>query len=146
MRNIIVGIQKLKKHLLQCLKLAYVLLLCAFLIVVAPETANAYCCDGCTTSSSCCNIFCCNCDGPCNNRGCKCSSSFEQTFAPESPADRFEAVDADSDGGISVAEIIQWLSKNSDLSQEQIEARFNETDLNGNGVIEPLELDWSLGN
>ena len=31
----------------------------------------ADCCGtSCQTSSSCCNIFCCNCDGPCWNAGC----------------------------------------------------------------------------
>jgi hypothetical protein len=36
--------------------------------------ARAACCSwpNCATGSSCCNIFCCNCDGPCSNYGCKC--------------------------------------------------------------------------
>jgi EF hand len=40
----------------------------------APLDARAHCCGGCNTlvSSSCCNVFGCNCDGPCTNFGCGC--------------------------------------------------------------------------
>ncbi len=40
--------------------------------LVAPLDARADCCSGSltVTSSSCCNIFGCNCDGACTNFGC----------------------------------------------------------------------------
>ncbi|HSV63321.1 MAG TPA: EF-hand domain-containing protein [Chthoniobacterales bacterium] len=40
--------------------------------LVAPLDARADCCSGSltVTSSNCCNIFGCNCDGPCTNFGC----------------------------------------------------------------------------
>ena len=45
----------------------------ALVLCIAPA-AQASCCGGCNTlvSSSCCNIFGCNCDGPCTNFGCGC--------------------------------------------------------------------------
>ena len=40
----------------------------------AAHPADAACCSYpyCAVGSTCCNIFCCNCDGPCSNYGCVC--------------------------------------------------------------------------
>lgn len=45
-------------------------LLFTLLAVGLPSAAAASCCGNATVSSSCCNIFGCNCDGPCTNFGC----------------------------------------------------------------------------
>lgn len=44
------------------------------LFALAGSPADAACCSWptCAVGSDCCNVFCCNCDGPCSNYGCKC--------------------------------------------------------------------------
>jgi len=53
--------------------------LTSILLVLALALAsNAHCCSNYQVGSSCCNIFGCNCDGPCWNAGCKtdCGSKY----------------------------------------------------------------------
>ncbi len=39
-------------------------------LLFLPASASAYCCANASVASDCCNIFGCNCDGPCTNFGC----------------------------------------------------------------------------
>lgn len=45
-------------------------LLFVLLLACLPVAAMAYCCTNYAVSGNCCNIFGCNCDGPCTNFGC----------------------------------------------------------------------------
>lgn len=42
----------------------------AVLFLGLPGASEASCCANGTVSTSCCNVFGCNCDGPCTNFGC----------------------------------------------------------------------------
>ena len=48
-----------------------VFLVAATVVLFTSAPAEAACCSKYQVGSSCCNIFGCNCDGPCWNAGCK---------------------------------------------------------------------------
>lgn len=47
-------------------------LLFVLLLLSLSGAASASCCSNWAVGSNCCNVFSCNCDGPCTNFGCSC--------------------------------------------------------------------------
>ena len=138
--------------------------------------ANAFgWCQDCTSPTPCCgygpcNIFCGNCDGGCRradtpsgvsgNPMCIKEGSdtvakairathpiFPGSSAPQAWRAKFDAIDRNHDGTISFAETRQWAKQaKKALTKAQLREGFDKADANGNGKIEPAELDRSLGD
>src|SRR5438067_13696979 len=60
----------------------------AILVLCVAPAAQAACCGGCNTlvSGSCCNVFSCNCDGPCTNFGCGCPPDASSDYCGVCPS------------------------------------------------------------
>ncbi|KAM0798422.1 hypothetical protein BDR22DRAFT_964767 [Usnea florida] len=114
------------------------------------------CADGSYSTPCCgeggCNIFCCNCDG-----GCRTDTWMEKIKRDDLEDDQsipvdslFQSVDGDTDQYLSLAEYIVWVErtkgesvvKNATMLEMWIE-KFESHDANGDGKIEPGEMELS---
>ena len=136
------------------------------LMLAGATAASAHCCNPCVTMGPyACNIFCCNCEGPCSTSGWDCNkwplesvgckkpkSGYKADpgvkitkVSKESASARYSSIDANHDGGISLDEAMTWVKKSgSDLSEEKIKEGFKAMDKNGDGKIDKGEFDPSL--
>lgn len=132
-------------------------------------------CEDCTSPTPCCgygpcNVFCGNCDGGCRRASTPSGISGDPTCghlsadkvgaairatqpatagSPEPQAWRakFDAIDKNHNGTISFAETRAWaLQAKKGMTKRQIREGFDKADANGNGKIEPAELDRSLAD
>jgi Ca2+-binding EF-hand superfamily protein len=68
-----------------------------------------------------------------------------QEVGPESPEDRFRRFDRDESGDVSWEEVVAVYRKlGRRVDQELLRERFEQTDRNNNGILEPAEADASL--
>ncbi|MFY9822223.1 MAG: hypothetical protein WAM82_12650 [Thermoanaerobaculia bacterium] len=135
--------------------LAFLLVVFAAAIFSAPALAiccsnngSGECKDGthaacCATGS--CNVFCCNCDGTCRTGPCMASPD---AVASAATIDRFNSIDLDKSGGISLKEFEVWANHAGRYfeSSEDLKKAFEKLDSNKNGIIDPGEFDKSLAN
>ncbi|HYS55175.1 MAG TPA: EF-hand domain-containing protein [Thermoanaerobaculia bacterium] len=76
-----------------------------------------------------------------NTRTCIPTPSLAQA-PPATAEERFKAIDADKDGHLSFEEVKAWAAKNgSQLSESELKKKFDEVDVNKDGVIHPTEFD-----
>ena len=136
--------------------------------------AWGYCAD-CTSGTPCCgygpcNVFCGNCDGGCRRApdlpaggqrdpscGALTGNALTQALKANSAAapapseaqawrEKFDAIDKNHDGTVSLAETRAWAkSAKKGMTKKQLEQGFKKADADGNGKIEPVEMDRSLG-
>ncbi|HVJ62493.1 MAG TPA: EF-hand domain-containing protein [Tahibacter sp.] len=132
-------------------------------------------CEDCTSPTPCCgygpcNVFCGNCDGGCRradtpsgvsgNPMCIKSDGdtvakairathpiFPESSDPKAWRAKFDAIDKNHNSTISFAETRAWaLQAKKGMTRQQLREGFDKADANGNGKIEPVELDRSLGD
>jgi Ca2+-binding EF-hand superfamily protein len=113
-----------------------------------------------------CNTFGCNCNTQCGmytattNLTCVFSGTCSSDAA-NAPQARFDEIDADHDGKISLAEADAWAGKQKDWTKNVktkdlkgagkdeagiVKAGFAKADKNHDGSITPAEFDSSLGS
>jgi hypothetical protein len=136
--------------------------------------ANAwgYCAD-CTSGTPCCgygpcNVFCGNCDGGCRRppsggngdpscgtlTGNALTEALRATSAaPAAPSEaqawraKFDTIDKNHNGTVSLAETQAWAkTAKKGMTHKQVREGFKKADANGNGKIEPGEVDRSLAD
>lgn len=142
--------------------LAFVLVL-GLVASIAINHADAYCCnvDGHRGWPPHCNIFGCNCDcAKCDGlydksccaaeiAGIECPKQrMRRALAPVQVANRtFSRIDLSGDGAISVEEALKFLVYEKGMGVEQLsmdKSWFAELDKNGDGKLQPKELDSAL--
>jgi hypothetical protein len=105
-----------------------------------------------------CNVFGCNCNEQCGmytwstDNTCHFSPTCSLDASNDAKA-RFDAIDADHNGKISLAELDTWAAKQKDLAKNvkakdlkaSMKAGFGKADKDHDGAITPAEFDASLG-
>jgi len=112
-------------------------------LVKYPETPWRGTC--CADSLEGCNAFCCNCYG-CDYHSCRKSRNnlfnaiSKKAPVYENPAQKImKAVDSNKDGVIDLSEAADY--HKVEVKSREVPVWFKEMDTNGDGYIQPLELD-----
>ncbi|CAJ0917370.1 unnamed protein product, partial [Mesorhabditis belari] len=147
----------------------------AFNIIFVLLALAEACCDHYKIGECCgngrCNIFCCNCDGGCNQnchtdvdsiidnsakilgalRGKREVYQTTNAYSQRrhTAIKRFSGMDENADGYITIEEAHQFLNETVGLLEllyEKHPSWFEQIDTNGDMKIQPYELDWHLDN
>jgi Ca2+-binding EF-hand superfamily protein len=129
---------------------------CTAVLCPYAVSSSSQCVGG--TNMPVCNIAGCNCNVQCGmytwdtTGGCHFSTTCSLEAANDAKA-RFDEIDADHNGKISLAELDAWGAKQKDLAKNMkakdlkasLKSGFAKADKNHDGSITPAELDDSLG-
>ena len=119
------------------------LLIAVCLVIVFCINSSYAFCGGCI-----CNIWNCNCD---LQKQCRCdygrsSAKYgDETSSAIDETQRFKSIDINKDQAIDKNETIIFMSKfNKDVDSDQVLKWFNQTDKNGDGLIQFNEFESDL--
>jgi len=114
-------------------------------VVKYPEHVTRLRAECCADSLEGCNFFCCNCYG-CDYHSCRKSRNnlfnaiSKKAPVYENPAQKImKAVDSNKDGVIDLSEAADY--HKVEVKSREVPVWFKEMDTNGDGYIQPLELD-----
>jgi hypothetical protein len=141
-------------------------LLAALVLFAGPASAcctAVVCPFAVSSSSNCvggpntpvCNVFGCNCNTQCGEyayvvpNSCSFYPTCDSAAARSSAQARFDEIDTNHDGKVSLAELQAWAPNQKDWAKnvksgKDLKAGFSKTDKNRDGTVTAAEFDVSL--